>query len=319
MKRILSIAIALLIVSAAFAVPRRKHKKAISIGWAYAARAAVPVLPKPGDTKSKLPDLERGSLAHLMQEKHTKGEDWWKVAAINPATLLPFEGWARASSLTDLPDSRFPADSDLLTKMGQPFLDDFVASHTVLARFLVRRAGQKPLLLCYAESRVLPQARLQVFRETNNGWVAGPSLNFAFAEMDSPVTRIEIRDLFGNHDECVVTTEVGGAGVGASLRQMLIRRITGDSFQTLWKAPLKMSELDSYPAQIKVLSPPVRNIGRPGTVTIGTVSFEPEKGVNVPVWSGKVKFFAIGRDKPVKTISVHKTCSWTGDRFEPLR
>jgi hypothetical protein len=303
------------------AIPVSARKTQSPRAWVYAGAAATPVLAKPGDTnpKAKRDELERGSLSELLQERRSKGELWWKVRTVDLATLAPVEGWAEASQLTQIPSNRYPADSDLLTKMGQPFLDDFVASHTVLARYLVRQGNQNPLLVCYAGSRVLPEARLQIFRESGGVWSAGPHLGLPFAEMNTPITKIEIRDLLGNRHECLISTETAQPATGAALTRMVIRSVAGDSFQTLWEAPLKLSVLDSYPAKIDMLSPPAKNIGRAGTVTTGTVTFQARGAVREPVWQGKVDFFVIGREKPVQTVSIHKVCAWTGSRFEPLR
>ncbi len=320
MRKFPSLASLLLFGSFVLVAPVLARKPAQPLAWTYNGTASAPVLAKPGNAKAKKRgEFERGALAELMEEKSSKGEAWWEVRFVNPETLLAVEGWVKARGLTQIPYDRYPSDSDLLTKMGAPYLEDFVASHTVIARYLMHQGPGNPMLIGYVGSRVLPQARLQIFREAAGEWNAGPHLEFSYVDMSSPLTKIEVGDLFGNQHECLISTEKSEPGPGATLTREVIRNVAGESIQTLWDAPTQWSALGSYPAKMDVLSPPVMNIGRPGTVTTGKVTFQSQSGTEDPVWDGKVDFFVLGRKKPVQTVPIHKVCLWTGEQFEPLR
>ena len=59
---------------------------------------------------------------------------------------------------------------------------------------------------------------------------------------------------------------------GTTLR---IRRIADGKFQTLWQAPVEFQNLSQYSPKMQILQPPEQNIGAPGTVTTGEVTFRP--------------------------------------------
>jgi hypothetical protein len=91
------------------------------------------------------------------------------------------------------------------------------------------------------------------------------------------------------------------------------------SFQVVWQAPIEFQNLSQYGPKIQILQPPEKNIGAPGTVTTGEVTFRPIGKGQEPVWKGKVDFFVFGRDNAVDSVKIEKTCPWDGQGFTPLR
>jgi hypothetical protein len=70
---------------------------------------------------------------------------------------------------------------------------------------------------------------------------------------------------------------------------------------------------------LQILHPLEKNAGAPGTVTQAEVGFQPAGKNYIPVWKGRVEFFAVGQDKPMQQVKVTKACAWNGREFEPLR
>jgi len=130
---------------------------------------------------------------------------------------------------------------------------------------------------------------------------------------------LEIRDLVGDGNECLVTREPFDLGLENRGIRIVIRRLEGAELKTLWEAPLERRNLSSYPPKTRLLQPPERNIGEPGTVTTGTVDFLARGGRHEPVWKGKVEFYVVGREAPVNSIAFEKTCAWQGTKFAPLQ
>jgi len=287
-------------------------------GWCYVSQGPVEVRPKTSERKTAVVRLGRGALAPVFQVKQAGGKSWTRIQAVDPAKLTAQMGWVISSQVEVLPASQFPTDAELLKLLGGAYLDDFVAAHTALARFLVRQGKREPAMACFLGAPILPQARLQVFLRTPGKWVVGPSLEFAFADLRAGVTRLEIRHLFGDGDECLVTRETFTLGPQNEGLNLVIRKIAGDAFKKLWQAPVEFRNLASFPPKFQILTPPEKNIGAPGTVTKGDVDFRARDRISEPVWKGKVEFHAFGREQPVETVTVEKVCAWDGTKFAPL-
>jgi hypothetical protein len=100
---------------------------------------------------------------------------------------------------------------------------------------------------------------------------------------------------------------------------LIIRRVDGDKLLTVWQAPLEYRNLSQYSPKVQILQPPERNIGTPGTVTSGEVTYRPQGSGEAPVWKGKVEFFVLGREKALDSVAIEKACPWDGKEFTPLR
>jgi hypothetical protein len=298
---------------------KEKKKPPGPIGWCVAKVDKLEVTPKPAGRKKTLAHLGRGSLLAAYEVKQKGGRNWTRVSAVDPAKLTAEMGWVDSGRTESLPLSQFPGDGELLRLIGGAYLDDFAAAHTSIARYLVGRAGGDPLLVCFLGSPIFPTARLQVFRHAQSGLTLGPYLEVPFADMQSAIHHIEVRNLFGDGNGYLITQEVFAAGPANHGVNLVIRAISAEGFKTLWKAPIEIGNLGSFPAKIQALSPPERNIGAPGTVTKGDVEFRPQGKVLQPVWKGKVEFHAVGREEPVQTVSIEKVCAWDGSKFAPLR
>jgi hypothetical protein len=212
----------------------------------------------------------------------------------------------------------YPADSQLLQLLGAPYVDDFIAAHTDIARFLVRQTHGPPLLLCYVLARPLAAAKLVIFTPSQGKLAAGAELDFPLSEMQGGITALETRELTGDGSDCVITKEPFREQVetyGANLR---IRRIAGGQFQLLWQAPIAFHNLSQYGPKMQILQPPEQNMGAPGTVTTGQVTFRATPKGQEPVWKGKVEFFVFGREKAVDAVNIEKACPWEGKAFAPL-
>jgi hypothetical protein len=289
------------------------------INWGFAAGGPVEVRKKASTGAKSIVRLERGALLPIIKLRQKGSSTWARVRAVNPATLTPSLGWVDASQIELLPADRFPSDADLLTALDGAYLDDFTAANTALARFVARRSGQEPLLVCLLGSPILPHSRFQVFLQQQGKLLPGPFREFAFADMQAGIIRMELRDLLGDGNDLVITREPFSLGLENEGVHLVIQRIEDDGLKTFWKAPLEFRNLASFPPQLKTLEPPERNIGRPGTVTRGPVEFRVRGRLSEPFWKGKVEFYAFGREKPVETLEIEKLCAWDGTGFTPLQ
>lgn len=296
------------------ATPRSKQP--VQTGWGYVAEGPAEIYERTSFKKHPKLQLERGALVEIFKTKKHDGKPWAQVTAVNPANLESTLGWMDASNLQTLPLDAFPTDQQLLDEMGGEYLKDFVAHHTEFARYLIHLSGGKTALVCFLGSAFLPQSRLQVFVPEQGHFRAGAHLEFPFAGLRSGITSIRVVNLAGG--ECLVTHEPFHLLLRHEGVNMVIRRIQGTKFQTLWKAPLENSNLAIFPPHINILEPPVKNIGTPGTVTQATVEFQEHDGVRVPVWKGAIEFHIMGRKSPVKTRHLEKVCAWTGSAFQPI-
>jgi hypothetical protein len=295
-----------------------KQKGPTQTAWALVVKGPVEVYPKSSPGKKVLARLGSGALVAAFKTQRSGGGEWTQVRVVVPATLEVTMGWAESSRLETVPLDRFPADAELEKVLGGVYLEDVNARYTQIARFLMRLGRQEPALVCYIGSTFLPRTRLQVFETSGGNWVAGPYLEFLSSQIQTGVTAIEVRDLLGDGNECLVTHEPFAETFGTSGVNLVIRRIEAGKFKTLWQAPLELRNLTSFPPQIKVLDPPEKNIGAPGTITTGKVDFQKAGRVSEPVWKGKVEFHIPGREKPVNEVSVEKVCKWNGSEFVSL-
>lgn len=302
------------------AATAKEKKVVLPKSWGYVARE-VTLEARPGSSsrKPELTRLERGALVRVWDVKSQGATSWTKVDAINPARLERVTGWVDSGSIESQPLENYPPDADLLKQLGGQYLEDFAASTTTIARFLVRQGSRERALVCFLGSRALPYARLQVFQRSAGQFVAGPHLEFPASEMKSGITRVEILDLLGDGNECLVTEEPFSTQPELNGVNMVIRRIEGRVLKSLWQAPLDFRNLASFPPRPQILRPPEKNIGTPGTVTTAKVDFRARGPLREPAWKGKIEFHVLGREAPVDTVTFEKVCSWDGQKFAPLR
>jgi hypothetical protein len=298
--------------------PKQTESKKF-IGWAYARTGPLEVYSKPGSRNPGLARFRRGALAPVLKLESHAGKTWARVSVLDLATLTPQPGWVESDQAELLPFERFPTDSELLRQLGGAYLDDVTASHAQIARFLVRRGSLEPALVCFISSQSLPSERLAAFIPVQGALVSGPSLEFPSTEIQAGIIAAEVRDLLGDGHECLVTREPFRAGPEDRGVKMVIRRLEDGTFKKLWDAPVEFRRLDAYPPQVRVLQPPEKNIGAPGTLTRGEVTFRPQGSLYVPVWRGNVELYVIGRDKPVESVPIEKLCAWDGTEFVPLQ
>jgi len=311
------VAIACLVwISPVFAKERKPPEP---IAWCLVTSDSVEVRPRPGARKKAVVRLKRGALVPVLEEKRSAGRVWTRVLALDPPKLVPQSGWVDSGHFRALPFSQFPPDAELLKMLGGPYLDDFTASHTAIARYVVARGPQEPALVCSIGSPILPLMRLQVFLPAQDKLTAGTYLEFPFMELQAAITSLEVRDLAGDGNECIITHEHFTMGPEHFGVNMVIRRIEAGALRVLWQAPVMYRNLASYPAKMQTASPPERNIGVAGTVTSGDVEFRPRGRVTDLVWKGKVEFYAVGREQPVGSLPIERTYVWDGARFAPLR
>lgn len=244
---------------------------------------------------------------------------WAQVRVLDMAKLTPQVGWVESAQVTLLPPDRFPADGDLLRQLGGEYLDDFTAAHKEIVRFLVHQKHLDPALVCLISSPNLPFSRLVAFLPAQGRFVPGPSLEFPASEMEPGIIAAQVRDLLGDGNECLVSREPFRQGPETRGINLVIRRIEGGAFKTLWTAPLEFRNLGLYPPRPEILQPSEKNIGLPGTLAKGDVSFHQMGSAFEPVWKGKVEFYVVGRDQPVNSVTVEKACKWDGEKFKPLR
>jgi len=261
----------------------------------------------------------RGALLPILKWEDKKGARWARVRVVNLNSLEPVNGWIESSQIEEVALAKYPTDAALLRLLGGDFLDDYAFTHTQVVRFVMQQGSAGPALLCFLTAPVLANARLVAFLPTSGQMAPGPSVEFPAAEIQAGITMAEVRDLLGDGNECLITREPFQAGFGTRGANEVIRRIEGPEFQVLWKAPLEFRSLDLYPARVKVLQPPEKNIGQPGTVTRGAVTFRQRGNIYEPVWKGKVEFHVPGREEPVQSVPVEKVCPWDGMEFQPLQ
>ncbi len=300
-------------------VAAAKDKKPTQTGWAEVLKSDTQVFARASAGKKASAQLGAGTLVAVYESKRSGGVDWTQVHSTVTATLSPVTGWVESTRLKMFPTGRFPSDEDIEKILGGVYLEDVNTRSIQIARYLVGQHDQEPLLATYIGSSFIPQTRLQIFELKGGTWTAGPYLEFMSSQLKTVVNEVEVRDLVGDGNECLVTHEIFAQTFGSSGTNLVIRRVEAGAFKTLWQAPLDVHNLSSYPPKIKMLDPPEKNIGVPGTVSTGKVTFQSNGPVQEPVWKGKVEFHVPGREKPVNTVNLEKACHWNGKEFAPLQ
>ena len=260
-----------------------------------------------------------GAIVPAFEAKPAGGREWVRIEAVDPAKPAPQMGWIDSTRVEALPLDEIPRDETILKLLGGAWLDDTTARNTAVARYRLRQGEKEPVLVCYLGGDMIGQTRLQILTRSQGQWVAGPYLEFPFADVQSAVTRIEIRDLLGDGNECIITREPFAVGPQNAGVHTVIRRLEKGELKILWKAPLEARNLASYPAMRRVLQPLEANIGMPGTVTKGELEFRARGRLTDLVWKGKVEFHVLGREEPVESVSIEKICAWDGTKFAPLQ
>jgi hypothetical protein len=289
------------------------------IGWLYVNDGPREFSGTSFDFHKVTRKIPHGSLLPVFKTKEKDGATYGKVASLNLENGYSELGWVRLDPTELKPPQAFPLEDDLLPLLGDPYLDDVAAKHTEMARLLVHQAEGGDLLLCYLLTGQLMLAKLVVFVPSQGKFTPGASVNIPMAEALNGITSIETRDLLGDGNDCIISKENFRNLTDTSGSNLLIRRIVGGQFQTLWQAPIKFTNLSQYNPKLQILQPPEMNIGAPGTVTTGEVTYRPEGNGQTPVWKGKVDFFIINREKPLDSVSIEKACPWNGTGFAPLR
>jgi hypothetical protein len=292
---------------------------AAPIGWIYLEKGATSFTVPGEDLQRNRRHLAWGTICPVFKTNEKHGVQWARVRAFNFETGRSELGWLKLGEVSILPPETYPADADLLRALGDPYLDDFAADHTSIARVLVHQGQAPAVLVCYVYTEPLAIAKLLVFTPNQGKYVPGPAVDFSINEMKSGITSLEVRDLFGNKNECLIAREPFRAELQNQGANLIIRRVEGNKLVTVWQAPVELRNLSQYNAKVQILQPPESNIGKPGTVTTGDVTFRPQGKGEEPVWKGKVEFFVVGRDKALDSVAIEKACPWDGKEFAPLR
>jgi hypothetical protein len=309
----------LLVPAMAIAKEKKEAGPVLPIGWLYLHDGPRDFSVSKEDLQKSTRPLPRGSLVPVFKTKVKDGSTYGRVAALNPQTGLAEVGWVKIDPAELKPQPSYPPDDDLTPLLGSPYLDDITAKHTDMARFLVHQAQEPDVLLCYVLTVQLSMAKLVTFTSSGGKFSLGASLNIPITEMSNGITSLEIRDLVGDGSECIVSKENFRDLADTSGSNLVIRRIVDGQFQTVWQAPIKFRNLSQYNAKVQILQPPEKNIGAPGTVTTGEVTYRPSGNGQTPVWKGKVEFFIINREKALDSVKIEKACPWDGNEFAPLR
>ena len=289
------------------------------IGWLEVTTGTREFEPSDHDEHKKGPkDLPQGQVLPVFKTKEKHGVTVAQVGTVNLDTGNAEMGWVQLDPAEIKPLSAYPVDSELLRLLGSSYLEDFVAEHTNIARFLLRQGPGRAALLCYVVAVPLSTGKLVLFTPRDEKYEAGASVDFSLDELHAGVTFLETRDLLGDGTDCVITHEPTREQTQTYGTFLRIRKIQDGQFQVLWQAPLSFHNFSQYPARIQILQPPERNVGAPGTVTTGDVTFRPAAQGQEPVWKGKVEYFVLGREKPVDAVKFEKACPWDGREFAPL-
>jgi hypothetical protein len=309
----------LLLPVMAAAKEKKEAGPVLPIGWLYLHDGPRDFSVSKEDFQKSTRPLPQGSLVPVFKTKEKNGSTFGRVAALNLETGLAELGWVKIDPAELKPQPSYPPDDDLTPLLGTPYLDDVTAKHTDMARFLVHQAQGPDLLLCYVLTAQLSMAKLVTFTPSAGKFSLGASLNIPMTEIANGITSLEIRDLVGDGNQCIISKETFRDLADTSGRNLVIRRIVDGQFQTVWQAPIKFKNLSQYNATLKILQPPEMNIGAPGTVTTGEVTYRPNGNGQIPVWKGKVEFFIINREKALDSVTIEKACPWDGNEFAPLK
>jgi len=288
-------------------------------GWIYVGDNTHKLASRPGHQNDKAPAMARGTLAPVFKTEEKNGARWAQVHILGLATASAQVGWIEVGQAEIAPADAYPRDSALLAQIGGSSADDFFAQHTDIARFLLHESGGPPVLLCYVFCSRLPTAKLAAFTRHGEKFRLSTSLDYPINELQAGVVSLDVRDLVGDGNECFVTHEPFRQGPETRGKNLVIRRFAGDEFRTLWQAPLELRNLSEFRSKIQILDPSEKNIGAPGTVTTGDVTFRTQGNIQEPVWKGKVEFFLFGREEAADSVTLEKACPWDGQAYTPLR
>jgi hypothetical protein len=290
------------------------------IAWCYVQEGPLELMQRALGRRTKPLSVARGALVPVLRTESKNGRKRAMLRITDLSTLNPVNVWVDSSKVEIVPIDRFPSDGELLRQLGSEYRDDFTASKVTVARWLVKQGASGEALVCFVASLVLPNTRLVAFLPAPEGsLILGPSLEFPFSEMKPGILSAEVRDLLGDGIECLITHEPFRKGPEVYGVNIVIRRLEGGNFKTLWSAPLEFRNLSSFPSQLQILHPLEKNAGAPGTVTKAEVEFQPHGNMFIPVWKATVEFRAVGQDKPLNSVKVTKACAWNGSEFEPLQ
>ena len=306
-------------ITAAGTLPAKEKEQSQLIAWCYARGGTLEVERKAAGRRTISLSLGRGTLAPVVRTDSKNGKPRALLRIVDLATLTAVEGWADSGNAEIIPLERFPGDEVLQRQLHIEPPGSSRSASAVVARWLVKQGKAGTALVCFVASAGLPLARLAAFEPEGGKYVRAAALEFPFSEMKPGIVYGEVRDLLADGDECLITHEPYREGPMTLGLNMVIRRVQRDSFSTLWKAPLEARNLESFPAEMKILQPPERNVGAPGTVTKADVEFEASGNIYIPVWKALVQFFEAGQDKPLDSVKVTKACTWNGSVFEPVR
>jgi hypothetical protein len=289
------------------------------IGWVYIDDGPRDFSGTTLDLNKVKRKISRGSLLPVFKTKEKNGETYGKVLSLNLENGYAEEGWVTITPGELKPAEAFPLDADLLDLVGGPYLDDVIANRTEVLRLLVHQPQHPDLLVCYLLAPQLMTAKLVVFVRNHDKFAVAGSVEIPMAESLNGITSIETRDLLGDGNDCIISKEKFRNLLDTAGTNMVIRRIAAGQLQTVWQVPVKFKNLSQYNSEIRILQPPESNIGAPGTVTTGDVTYKPEGKGQTPVWKGKVEFFIINHEKALDSVSIEKSCPWDGNKFAPLR
>ena len=292
---------------------------AAPIGWIYLERGATSLTVPGEDLQRYRRHLGWGTICPVFRTNEKHGIQWARVRAFNFDTGRSELGWLKLGEVTMLPPETYPADADLLRALGDPYLDDFAADHTSIARVLVHRGQSPALLVCYVYTEPLAIAKLVVFTPNQEKYVPGRPVDFSINDMKSGITSLEVRDLLADKNEFLIAREPFRAELQNQGTNLVIRRVEAGQLVNVWQAPVEFRNLSQYSPKVQILQPLEANIGAPGTVTTGDVTFRAQGKVETPVWQGKAEFFVVGRDKALNSVAIEKVCPWDGKQFAPLR
>jgi hypothetical protein len=296
-----------------------KSLKPDPIKWCYTTRPGIVARTKPGNDEKELVKLTRGSLQPVYEIKKTGSGDWLRIVNIDLAVMTPRSGWVKSAEVEMAEATEFPVDDKILALSGSPFLEDFIAENTAIARTILHTKSAGLVMICYMGTEVLPQTRLQLFIKSGGRFKASSYIDLPFSEMKSPLAGLEARDMLGEGDEFLVTREPYDAGPSNVGMNVLIRRLEGSAFKIVGRIPVSARNFASYPPRLDIAEPDEANIGRPGTDTKGEIEFRSRGPLTDIAWKGEIRFHALGREKPLETIPLERVWAWDGIQFSPRR
>ena len=302
----------------------RAKKPLEIIGWAYVKTSGVQLRRKHKESSRPLLKLGRGAVLPVFRIHSKNGPRWFAAAGVILEEATPIRGWISEDQVEFLGHDAVPGDASVLAQMGRPFSDDRISASAQVARTFWQAEGSWKALVVTASSPWLPAPMSRVFENVGGRYVPAPearqfsSPDFS-ADGGTGIEFMEVLDLVGDGQECLVTVEGVREAPKTEGRRLVIRRFTGGKVEKIWDAPTEVSNLGSYPGKLEIRQPPELNIGKPATVTRGEVEFisRPQGGFLFR-WEGEIEFYLLGRDAPVETIPLKKSFAWNGREFSAV-